>query len=97
MGVGWVLTSPDSRVTLWWRTGSRPALLLAALAATLFTVACYWLQKACGIDPQWSIKLAFKWCESPEHIHVATTPMFCLVRDCGIFFGIALAAPLNKM
>jgi len=46
-----------------------------------------------GVDPQWSVRLAFKWCEHPEWIHVNTTPLFSLVRDCGSMFGLALASP----
>jgi hypothetical protein len=46
-----------------------------------------------GVDPQWSVRLAFKWCEQPEWIHVNTTPLFSLVRDCGSMFGLALASP----
>jgi hypothetical protein len=47
-----------------------------------------------GIDPQWSVRLAFKWCENPEWIHVNTTPLFSLVRDCGSMFGLAMVAPV---
>jgi len=46
-----------------------------------------------GVDPQWSVHLAYKWCEYPEWLHVNTTPLFSLVRDCGSMFGLALAAP----
>lgn len=46
-----------------------------------------------GVDPQWSVHLAFKWCEYPEWIHVNTTPLFSLVRDCGSMLGLALAVP----
>ncbi|PSN45321.1 hypothetical protein C0J52_18071, partial [Blattella germanica] len=48
------------------------------------------------VDPQWSVRLAFKWCERPEWIHVSTTPLFSLVRCCGSMFGLALSAPISS-
>nr|CAD7576935.1 unnamed protein product [Timema californicum] len=92
--VAWVLTSPQSWVCRWWSRSSRPILILAALFTTLLSVGAYWLQRLLGVDPQWSIKLAFKWCESPDFLHVNTTPLFSLVRSCGALLGIALATPL---
>jgi glucose-6-phosphatase len=47
-----------------------------------------------GIDPQWSVRLAFKWCEHPEWVHVNTTLLFSLVCDCGSMFGLAVATPI---
>ncbi|XP_049882802.1 glucose-6-phosphatase catalytic subunit 1 [Pectinophora gossypiella] len=44
----------------------------------------------CGFDPQWTIKLAFRWCESPQNIHVTTTPMFALAHSTGYLLGWAL-------
>nr|CAD7408792.1 unnamed protein product [Timema cristinae] len=92
--VAWVFTSPQSWVCRWWSRSSRPILILAALFTTLLSVGAYWLQRLLGVDPQWSIKLAFKWCESPDFLHVNTTPLFSLVRSCGALLGIALATPL---
>nr|CAD7415487.1 unnamed protein product [Timema poppensis] len=98
--VAWVFTSPQSWVCCWWSRSSRPILILAALFTTLLSVGAYWLQRLLGVDPQWSIKLAFKWCESPDFLHVNTTPLFSLVRSrirhnpaiglvCSIFLGWA--------
>ncbi|XP_069703574.1 glucose-6-phosphatase 2 isoform X2 [Periplaneta americana] len=78
-----------------WRSASRPKMLLASVVMIAVSFGAYWLQRLMGVDPQWSVRLAFKWCERPEWIHVNTTPLFSLVRDCGSMFGIALAAPNN--
>ncbi|KAJ4439833.1 hypothetical protein ANN_07961 [Periplaneta americana] len=72
-----------------------PKMLLASVVMIAVSFGAYWLQRLMGVDPQWSVRLAFKWCERPEWIHVNTTPLFSLVRDCGSMFGIALAAPNN--
>ncbi|XP_067004675.2 glucose-6-phosphatase catalytic subunit 1 [Anabrus simplex] len=96
LGVGWLFTSKQSSVTRWWQDGSRPKLLLASLLMSSISVGAYWLQKALGIDPQWSVRMAFKWCDSPDYIHVNTTPLFSLVRDAGAVFGVALASPVSR-
>ncbi|XP_024944508.1 glucose-6-phosphatase isoform X2 [Cephus cinctus] len=85
----------DTKMSTWWRNSKRPKVLLAALGMTMISFGAYWLQKGLGIDPQWSVKLAFKWCSKPDWIHVNTTPLFSLVRDCGAAFGIALISPVS--
>lgn len=56
----------------------------------------YFMSNSCtGIDPQWSVRLAFKWCRNPEYVHVVTTPLFSLVRGCGASLGLAMASPVN--
>lgn len=85
----------DVRISTWWRHSRRPKLLLAALGMAMISFGSYWLQKGLGIDPQWSVKLAFKWCATPEWIHVSTTPLFSLVRVTGAAFGLALIAPVG--
>nr|CAD7458591.1 unnamed protein product [Timema tahoe] len=93
--VAWVFTSPQSWVCRWWSRSSRPILILTALFITLLSVGAYWLQRLLGVDPQWSIKLAFKWCESPDFLHVNTTPLSRVRHNpaiglvCSIFLGWA--------
>ncbi|KAE8739675.1 hypothetical protein FOCC_FOCC014833 [Frankliniella occidentalis] len=94
--LAWALTSESSSVCRWWKNASRGKLLAAALLLSLLAFGGYWLQKALGIDPQWSVKLAFKWCKSERNLHVSTTNVFSLVRDCGSAFGFAIACPFSK-
>lgn len=77
-----------------WRSASSLKMFLGGVAMIAVSFGAYWLQRLLGIDPQWSVRLAFKWCEHPEWIHVNTTPLFSLVRDCGSMFGLAVAAPI---
>ncbi|XP_063238749.1 glucose-6-phosphatase 2 [Bacillus rossius redtenbacheri] len=88
LAVAWLLAGRD------WHRTPRRAALLGALGLCLVPVAAYWLQKLLGVDPQWSVRLAFKWCEHPEFLHVNTTPLFSLVRSCGALVGVALCCPL---
>ncbi|KDR10618.1 Glucose-6-phosphatase 2 [Zootermopsis nevadensis] len=76
-----------------WRSASRLQMLLGGVAMIAVSFGAYWLQRLLGVDPQWSVRLAFKWCEQPDWIHVNTTPLFSLVRDCGSMFGLAMASP----
>ncbi|XP_004933252.1 glucose-6-phosphatase catalytic subunit 1 isoform X1 [Bombyx mori] len=63
---------------------------LAAGIATVIAVLTYYGLVACGCDPQYTIKLAFRWCETPEDIHVSTTPLYALVESTAYLLGWAL-------
>lgn len=91
-----ILTGKRSAVCRWWKNAGRVKLLLVAFSMIGLAFGGYWLQKAIGVDPQWSVKLAFKWCQSHRHLHVSTTNVFSLVRDCGSAFGFAIACPFSK-
>ncbi|KAJ9598666.1 hypothetical protein L9F63_010681, partial [Diploptera punctata] len=80
-------------LTHYWHTASRPKMFLIGILMIGISFGAYWLQRLLGVDPQWSVRLAFKWCEHAEWIHVSTTPLFSLVRCCGSMFGLALSAP----
>jgi len=78
----------------WWmKNCPRKKLLKGAVLMIALAFAAYWLQRLLGVNPQWSVKLAFKWCNSPDHVHVSTTPIFALTRDCGTAIGLALSIP----
>lgn len=79
----------------WLNKLTRKQLLKATALMWASAFGGYWLQRLLGVDPQWSVKLAFKWCIAPEYIHVSTTPIFALTRDCGTALGLALS--LNSM
>lgn len=78
----------------WWmKNCPRKKLLKGAMLMIALAFAAYWLQRLMGVNPQWSVKLAFKWCNSPDHVHVSTTPIFALTRACGTAIGLALSIP----
>ena len=94
--LAWSLSNSASPVVKWWRGAKQKDLLLCAGGMTLTAVSAYWLQRALGVNPQWSVSLAFKWCSDPKFLHVTTTNVFSLVRDCGTALGFAIAAPRAK-
>lgn len=93
-----MLLVKDAKWTLWRKiyAFSKWKMTLLALLGTLLTVGCYFLHQVLGLDPGWSIKLAFKWCERPHLISVNTTPLYSVVRDCGCFFAMAIASPIKE-
>ncbi|XP_068621879.1 glucose-6-phosphatase catalytic subunit 1 [Battus philenor] len=64
--------------------------VVSAFATIAISVVTYFSLKLCGIDPQWTVQMAFRWCENPEDIHVSTTPMFALVQCTANLLGWAL-------
>ncbi|KPJ10887.1 Glucose-6-phosphatase [Papilio machaon] len=64
--------------------------VICALLTIAISVVTYFSLKLCGIDPQWTVQMAFRWCESPDDIHVSTTPMFALVQTTASLLGWAL-------
>ncbi|KAK2522280.1 glucose-6-phosphatase 3 [Columba livia] len=75
---------------------SRPAwfFLAAALALLLGTLALHRALLAAGVDVDWSIALATKWCASPAWLRRDTRPFASVCRDAGSSLGLALAAAL---
>lgn len=94
--VVYLFSNESSKISNWWRNATRGHLVLASTSIGLISFAAYWFQKLIGIDPQWSVQLAFKWCSNPDYISVNTTPMYSLVRDIGAAFGIAMSSPIIK-
>ncbi|XP_044738737.1 glucose-6-phosphatase catalytic subunit 1 [Chrysoperla carnea] len=78
-----------------WKQCSRIKMLAITSTMLGITFGVYWAQKGLGFDPQWSVKLAFKWCQKPENIHVSSTPIYSLVRLLGSAYGIAMVSPIN--
>ncbi|KAG8252478.1 Glucose-6-phosphatase [Homalodisca vitripennis] len=94
--IGYVLTDQGPWcLRNWWRGASRFSLFCVSLTLIAISAGAYVLQLALGVDPQWSVRMAFKWCRNPEYVHVVTTPLFSLVRDCGASLGLAMASPIK--
>lgn len=92
--IGYYFGNQGQFLTEYWQYSNKLKMLCWVIVLLIITVSLYWLQKYFGIDPQWSVKMAFKWCERPENVHVNTTPLFTLVRDFGLAFGIISISPL---
>ncbi|XP_065507052.1 glucose-6-phosphatase 3 isoform X2 [Caloenas nicobarica] len=75
---------------------SRPAgfFLAAALGLLLGALALHRALLAAGVDIDWSIALATKWCSSPAWLRRDTRPFASVCRDAGSSLGLALAAAL---
>ncbi|XP_047541657.1 glucose-6-phosphatase 2 [Vanessa atalanta] len=76
-------TMPTSQAVIWH--------VVSAIVAILISVVTYYSLVLCGIDPHYTVKLAFRWCENPDSIHVSTTPMFALVQCTANLLGCALS------
>lgn len=79
---GFHATYPTNKAVVWHMFGVGITILIV-----IFT---YFSLRVCGWDPQWTVKLAFRWCENPEDIHVTTTPMYALVQCTAHLMGWAL-------
>ncbi|XP_048002211.1 glucose-6-phosphatase 3 [Leguminivora glycinivorella] len=73
------------------RSGSIAWHATAAVIAAAIGGVTYAGLKICGIDPQWTVKLAFRWCQQPSEIHVTTTPLFALVQSTAALMGWAVS------
>ncbi|XP_030397348.1 glucose-6-phosphatase 3 isoform X2 [Gopherus evgoodei] len=65
--------------------------LATSLALLLSAIGLYWSMVALGVDIDWSIHLATKWCLNPEWIHIETRPFSSLCRDTASVVGLGLA------
>nr|XP_055172909.1 glucose-6-phosphatase 3 isoform X1 [Nyctereutes procyonoides] len=64
---------------------------LTSLALLLGASLIYWTLVTLGLDLSWSIRLASKWCERPEWVHVDSRPFASLSRDSGAALGLGIA------
>ncbi|KRX40032.1 Glucose-6-phosphatase 2, partial [Trichinella sp. T9] len=64
-----------------------------ALGIVLVTTAflVYVFMILLGVEPDWSVKMAMKWCQNREWVHLNTTPLNALFRDTGAIIGLGLA------
>ncbi|XP_058123650.1 glucose-6-phosphatase 2 [Anopheles ziemanni] len=62
----------------------------------LILLGLYWIQKLMGIDPQWAVKMAFKWCDDPFYLKPTTTLVFSIIRLTGALLAFAMVGPVQK-
>ncbi|XP_015278658.1 PREDICTED: glucose-6-phosphatase 3 [Gekko japonicus] len=85
-------------IILGWLLESRAPLerelsfyLRASLFLLLSTLTTYWTLIALGVDLNWSLGLATKWCANPKWIRIDTRPFASLTRDVATALGLGLA------
>ncbi|KAK7919361.1 hypothetical protein WMY93_010645 [Mugilogobius chulae] len=74
----------------WIYSASLNKYLLITLFLTSFPVAFYLLLKAVGVDLDWTMAKAQKWCIHPEWVHLDTAPFASLLRNMGTLTGLGL-------
>lgn len=60
--------------------------ITAGMLASAFSL--YGFLKAIGVNPNWSVDRAIKWCAKLEYVHLDTTPFFSMMRYCGFMLGM---------
>lgn len=81
----------------WLTTHSRLTCLIKSLLFTISALGVYQGLLAQGINPDWSIAKALKWCKHQEWIYIDTTPFYALVRYSGAAFGLGCILPKAKV
>ncbi|XP_053675825.1 glucose-6-phosphatase catalytic subunit 1 [Anopheles nili] len=76
------------------QTGKRRVGCVVLICTILMVL--YGTQKLLGIDPQWAVKMAFKWCEDPFYLKPTTTLVFSVIRLTGSLLAFALVGPVQK-
>ncbi|CAH4029517.1 unnamed protein product [Pieris brassicae] len=61
--------------------------MTCAVTAIAMCLVTYHTLLLSGIDPDYTVRLAFRWCDNPDDIHVSTTPMFAMVQCTGAMLG----------
>lgn len=74
---------PVSQLTLKWHILTAVGMLSTALTT-------YYILLSFGVNPNWTLPLAKKWCVHPEWVHLNTTPFYMLWRYTATITGIGL-------
>ncbi|XP_055837465.1 glucose-6-phosphatase catalytic subunit 1 [Episyrphus balteatus] len=76
-----------------WR---KKTAIAAVTAVGIFVIGMYFAMLYAGLDPHWSVRMAFKWCPDPQYLRHETSPVFVMCRDIGFMMGIALSSPFGN-
>uniref|UniRef100_W8BZ15 glucose-6-phosphatase n=1 Tax=Ceratitis capitata TaxID=7213 RepID=W8BZ15_CERCA len=69
--------------------------VLITCCLSLLPVFVYFSMKRVGLDPHWSVRMAFKWCIDPEYMRHEDSSIFILGRDFGYLMGVMMSMPLR--
>ena len=61
--------------------------VMVSICIILTCEVTYFSLEALELDPQWSFKLADRWCLEREWVHWDTTPFNAIFRDAGSILG----------
>ena len=61
--------------------------VIVSICIILTCEVTYFSLEALELDPQWSFKLADRWCLKREWVHWDTTPFNAIFRDAGSILG----------
>ena len=70
-------------------------LLLASMSLLLGGLGIYYGLLVVGLDPEFSVALATKYCKERSWVHPDTTPFYSLMRSTGAVLGMSLVAKLT--
>ncbi|GAB0086844.1 hypothetical protein DMENIID0001_010390 [Sergentomyia squamirostris] len=88
--IGSLLSS--NKFTDWFLNLSKMGFHSLIISMFVSDVCSYWVQRFFGIDPNWSTKEAFKWCENSNAILPESLIMYSLMRNLGMFIDSSQAS-----
>ena len=102
LGVGYMIDKISSHSTAvfplsklqWTLPNSKINLLISSAVLLLSGVGIYYGLKVVGLDPEFSVPLAVKYCQERSWVHPDTTPFYSLMRSTGALLGMAVMAYL---
>ena len=102
LGVGYVIDKISSHSTAvfplsklqWTLPNNKINLLILSAVLLLSGVGIYYGLKVVGLDPEFSVPLAVKYCQERSWVHPDTTPFYSLMRSTGVLLGMAVMAYL---
>ncbi|XP_075151403.1 glucose-6-Phosphatase [Haematobia irritans] len=73
-----------------------PKLLsaLSVVTAGFLPLGTYFVMLHMGVDPHWSVRMAFKWCSEVTSMRHEAGPIYVLFRDFGYLLGVSLSCPM---
>ncbi|XP_033098021.1 glucose-6-phosphatase-like [Anneissia japonica] len=71
------------------KVGLKTYITVTIFLASAVVGQCLLMQQL-GVDPNWTLQLAAKWCARQEWVHLDTTAFFSIARDLGALFFVGL-------
>jgi len=94
--IGLIIVNNFYTKSKWWTEWGTNKLLGMALFFPVSSYIVFLCLTFLGVDPNWSLELAGKYCASPSWVHVSTTPFYSVVRTAGAALGL-VASRFNSI
>ena len=78
----------------WTLPNSRVYLFISSAVLLLSGVGIYYCLQMVGLDPEFSVPLAMKYCQERSWVHPDTTPFYSLMRSTGALLGMGVVVSL---